>query len=76
MNCGRQGAIISYVTRSVNLSHYYTAIKKCQKLMNLGLMESSSEKRDHIYIITEKGLRFFHEMQKFIAIAQEVKIRY
>lgn len=75
MECGRQGAIISYIARSANLSHY-TAIEKCQKLIDFGLMESSSKKKNRIYIITEKGLQFFQEMQKFIAIAQVVKIRY
>ena len=75
MDCGREGAIISYVARSANLSHY-TAIEKCQKLVDFGLMESVSGKRNRIYIITEKGLQFFQEMQKFIAIIQTVKIRF
>jgi predicted transcriptional regulator len=75
MDCGRQGAIISYIARSANLSHY-TAIEKCQKLVDFGLMESISNKRNRTYIITPKGLQFFEEMQRFIAIVQAVKIRY
>ena len=75
MDRGRQGAIISYIARSANLSHY-TAIEKCRKIVDFGLMESSNDKRSRIYIITEKGIQFFHEMQKFIAVAQAVKIRY
>ena len=75
MDCGRQGAIISYVARSANLSHY-TAIEKCQKLVDFGVIESTIDKRNRTYIITEKGIQFFQEMQKFIAIVQAVKIRY
>ncbi|MGI0061059.1 MAG: winged helix-turn-helix domain-containing protein [Nitrosotalea sp.] len=75
MDCGRQGTIISYVARGANLSHY-AAVKKCQKLVNFGLMESTSDKRSRTYIITEKGIQFFQEMQKFIAIVQAVKIKF
>jgi predicted transcriptional regulator len=75
MNCGRQGAIISHVARNANLSHY-TAIEKCQKLIDFGLMESANDKKNHIFIITEKGLGFLQEMEKFIEIAQAIKIRY
>ncbi|MGI0062187.1 MAG: winged helix-turn-helix domain-containing protein [Nitrosotalea sp.] len=75
MDCGRQGAIISYVARGANLSHY-AAIEKCQKLMDFGLIESANVNRNRTYIITEKGIQFFQEMQKFIIIAHAVKIRY
>ena len=75
MDYGRQGAIISYVARRANLSHY-TAIEKCQKLVDFGLMESARDKRNRTYIITEKGIQFFQEMQKFIETVQEIKIRY
>jgi predicted transcriptional regulator len=74
MDCGRQGAIISSIARRANLSHY-TAIEKCQKLADFRLMESVSDKRNRTYIITEKGIKFFQEMQKFIEIIQAVKIR-
>lgn len=75
LDYGRQGTIISSISRRANLSHY-AAIEKCQKLVNFGLMESTSDKRSRIFIITEKGMQFFQEMQKFIEIAQAVKIRY
>ena len=75
LDCDRYGAIISSITRKANLSHY-TAIEKCQKLMDFGLLESVSNKRNRTFVITEKGMQFFQEMQKFIAIAQAVKIRY
>lgn len=74
VDCGRQGVLISSIARRANLSHY-TAIEKCQKLVNFGLMESISDKRNRVFIITEKGIQFFQEMQKFIEIAQAIKIR-
>ncbi len=72
---GRNGTIISAITRSANLSHY-TAIEKCQKLSDFGLINSTCDKGSRIFTITEKGICFFNEMQKFIEIAQAVKIRY
>ena len=75
MDCGMQGSIISSMARNANLSHY-TALEKCQKLVGFGLMESKSDARNRTFIITEKGIQFFHEMQKFIEMVQSVKIRY
>ena len=75
LDCGRHGAIISSIARKANLSHY-TAIEKCQKLMGFGLLESISNEKSRTFVITEKGMQFFQELQKFIAIAQAVKIRY
>jgi predicted transcriptional regulator len=75
MDCGRNGTIISAIARRANLSHY-TAIEKCQKLSDFGLMDYTSDKRSRIFTITEKGIHFFNEMQQFVEIAQAVKIRY
>jgi predicted transcriptional regulator len=75
MDCGIQGAIISSIARRANLSHY-TAMEKCQKLIDFGLMESKIDKKSRSFVITEKGIQFHHEMQKFLEIAQEIKIRY
>ncbi|MDR3782071.1 MAG: winged helix-turn-helix domain-containing protein [Candidatus Nitrosotalea sp.] len=75
MDCGMQGAIISSIARRANLSHY-TAMEKCQKLIDFGLMESKIDKKSRAFVITEKGIQFYHEMQKFLEIAQEIKIRY
>jgi predicted transcriptional regulator len=75
MDCGMQGAIISSIARRANLSHY-TAMEKCQKLIDFGLMESKINKKSRSFAITEKGIQFYQEMQKFLEIAQEIKIRY
>ena len=75
MDCGKQGAIISSISRRANLSHY-TAVEKCKKLVDFGLIESESDTRTRTYVITEKGVQFFQELQKFIEIIQNIKIRY
>ncbi|HEX5457762.1 MAG TPA: winged helix-turn-helix domain-containing protein [Candidatus Nitrosotalea sp.] len=75
MDCGMQGTIISSIARRANLSHY-TAMEKCQKLIDFGLMESRADKKSRSFVITEKGIKFHQEMQKFLEIAQEIKIRY
>ncbi|MDE1813536.1 MAG: transcriptional regulator [Thaumarchaeota archaeon] len=75
LDCDRHGEIISSIARRANLSHY-TAIEKCQKLIDFGLMKSMTDGRNRTFIITEKGIHFFQEMQKFIETVQEIKIRY
>lgn len=72
---GTQGTIISSIARRANLSHY-AAVDKCQKLIDLGLMISINNGKNHNFIVTEKGIVFFQELQKFIKIAQEVNIRF
>ena len=51
-------------------------MEKCQKLIDFGLMESRTDKKSRSFVITEKGIKFHQEMQKFLEIAQEIKIRY
>ena len=75
MDCGRRGAIISSIARRANLSHY-TVVEKCQKLIDAGLVESTSNNRNHTFVVTEKGIHFFQELRKFIEIAQSIKVRY
>lgn len=75
MESGRQGVIISSISRRANLSHY-AAMEKCQKLIDSGLMDSTNNDGNRSFIITEKGIRFFQEMQKFLEIAQSIKVRY
>ena len=75
MDCGRRGAIVSWIARRANLSHY-AVIEKCEKLINAGLVESTSNHRNHTFVITEKGIRFSQQMQEFAEMAQAIKIRY
>lgn len=75
MDGGTSGAMISSISRRTNLSHN-TLTENCQKLIDAGMVESTSNARNHMFVITEKGIHFFHEMQKFIEVAQLVKIRF
>ena len=73
LDCDRHGATIASIARKANMSHY-AANEKCQNLVNFGLMKSVNNKKSHTFVITEKGTHFFQEIQKFIAIAQAVKL--
>lgn len=74
MDHGTQGTIISSIARISNLSHY-AAIEKCEKLVGFGLMNSRKYKRGQIFTITEKGIQFFRELQRFEEYIQALKIR-
>jgi predicted transcriptional regulator len=75
MDGGRSDTIVSSISRRANLSHY-AVIEKCQKLIDRGLMESISNERNRTFVITEKGIQFFQQLQKFIEKTQEIKIRF
>ncbi|MFZ1075819.1 MAG: winged helix-turn-helix domain-containing protein [Nitrosotalea sp.] len=75
MDCGRHGAIISSISRRANLSHY-AVVEKCQRLIDSRLVESTHDNRNRTFIITEKGIQFFQQLQKFIEKTQEIKIRF
>ena len=75
MSYGREGTIISSIARRANLSHN-TAIDKCQKLVDSGLLESVNNKKNRTFVVTEKGIHFFQQMQEFIEIAESIKVRY
>ncbi len=75
MDSGRGGAMISLISRRTNLSHY-TLTENCQKLIDAGMVKSTNNTRNHIFVITEKGIQFFQELQEFIKIAQSVKLRF
>lgn len=62
LDYGRQGAMISSIARRANLSHYI-AIEKSQKLVDFELMESVSDNRNRIFIVTEKGIQFFRKCE-------------
>jgi predicted transcriptional regulator len=72
MDSGSEGTIISSIARRANLSHD-SAVAKCQKLIDGGLIETKNEKKKRFFVVTEKGIEFFHQIQKFIEIALEIK---
>lgn len=75
MDGGIQGVIVSAISRRANLSHY-AVLEKCQKLIDAGLVESIKDNRNRLFTITEKGIRFFQEFQRFQTIVQTMNLRY
>jgi predicted transcriptional regulator len=72
---GRDGIIVSAISRKANLSHY-AVLDKCEKLVEAGLVESVKNDRNRVYLITEKGLQFFQEFKKFQGLVESMKLRY
>ncbi len=75
MDCGSDGAIVSVIARRANLSHYIV-IEECQRLGDAGLVESVRNKRNHIFRISEEGIKFFIEFQRFLTLVQTMNMRY
>jgi predicted transcriptional regulator len=75
MDGGTQGVIVSAISRRANLSHY-AVLEKCQKLIDAGLVESMKDDRNRLFVITEKGIRFFQEFQRFQSLVQTMNLRY
>ncbi len=75
MDSGMQGTLISEISRKANLSHY-AALGNCRRLALAGLLVAIRTKRNNIFAITEKGIKFYREFQRFHEIAKELKIRY
>jgi predicted transcriptional regulator len=72
---GREGVIVSDISRKANLSHY-AVLDKCQKLVDAGLVGSVKDDRNRKYMVTEKGVQFFQEFQKFQSLVESMNLRY
>ena len=75
MNGGRDGVIVSAISRKANLSHY-AVLDKCEKLVSAGLVESNKNERNRVFIMTEKGLGFIGEFRKFQNLVESMNLRY
>ncbi|MFZ0184337.1 MAG: winged helix-turn-helix domain-containing protein [Nitrosotalea sp.] len=75
MDGGAQGVIVSAISRKANLSHY-AVLEKCQKLIDAGLVESMKAERNRLFRVTDKGIRFFQEFQRFQGVMQGFNLRY
>lgn len=74
-NGGVGGVLVSQITRSANLSHY-AALAKCDKLVDAGLVQYNRSGRCKVFMITEKGRAFVHELEKFKDLADNLNLRY
>ena len=75
MEGGRNGVIVSAISRKANLSHY-AVLDKCEKLVEAGLVESVKNDRNRVYLMTEKGVKFFKEFQQFQSLVESMNLRY
>ena len=74
MNEGQNGVAVLALSRKANLSHF-TAIDKCEKLINAGLIETRRDDRTHRFMMTEKGLKFFDEFKRFQNLLESMGLR-
>jgi predicted transcriptional regulator len=72
---GREGVIVSVIGRRANLSHY-PVLKKCDLLIDAGLIVCSMANQNKIFTITEKGLRFSQEYDAFKKLVESLNLRY
>src|SRR5438093_3624026 len=75
MESGRQGVIVSGISRRANLSHN-ALMEKCQKLVGAGLVQSMWSDRKRLFKVTEKGVWFFQELEKFRGMVSQMNIRH
>ncbi len=75
MDGGRDGVIISAISRKANLSHY-AVLDKCEKLVTAGLVDSVKNERNRLFMITAKGLEFFQEFRRFQDLVESMNLRY
>ena len=75
MEGGRQGTIVSAISRRANLSHY-AVIEKCEKLSSAGLVQTLRTDKNRLYTITEKGIEFVQEFRKFQSLLDALNLRY
>ncbi len=75
MDGGREGVIVSAISRKANLSHY-AVLDKCEKLVTAGLGDSVKNERNRLFMITEKGLEFFQEFRRFQDLVESMNLRY
>ncbi len=75
MEGGRDGVIVSAISRRANLSHY-AVLDKCDKLVIAGLVDSIKNDRNRVFMITEKGLQYFQEFRRFQSLVESMNLRY
>jgi len=75
MEGGRNGVIVSAISRKANLSHY-AVLDKCEKLVEAGLVDSIKNDRNRLFLMTEKGVRFFQEFRRFQSLVESMNLRY
>ena len=74
LNGGRDGVLVSKISRYANLSHY-TALKKCDKLIDAGILELVQDGRNKLFVVSDRGIVFFNEFKRFHAVVTSLNLK-
>lgn len=72
---GQNGTNVSNIAHKANLSHQ-TVIESCKQLVDSGLVEQHLDKRNRIFQMTDKGMMFFKEIDRFQSIVCSLNLKY
>ncbi len=72
---GENGALISTVSRMVNLSHY-GALEKCQKLLDAGLIAIRDNVKTRLLVATEDGINCLQHIQAFALFIEASNLKF
>lgn len=75
MDAGAEGVRVSRISQKANLSHN-TVVYNCQRLIDADMVRTYKSSKKNIFVVTDKGIRFFHELQRFQNMIRAVNIRY
>lgn len=71
---GMEGTIATKVANISGVT-YVETIKKCQKLVDVGFLESWREGRLLLFRTTQKGLEFLSGVQQILDVARSINLR-
>ncbi len=66
---GRDGVIVSVISRKANLPHSAT-VQKCERLASAGLVESHRAGRNRVFSLTSNGIEFFGHLRAFQGVME------
>ena len=73
-NNGRDGVLISVISRHAGISHN-SVLDKCQKLLDAGLLRADIGNKSRRYFVTEEGLQFYSMLRKYAELLQTINGR-
>lgn len=75
MDAGADGIAISKISQKANLSHG-VVVYNCKRLTDAEIIKTNKINKKYIFVITEKGIKIFHEFQRFHEMTSKINIRY
>ena len=68
---GRDGVIVSVISRKANLPHNAT-VQKCERLASAGLVQSHRIGRNRMFALTSAGIEFFGHLRAFQGVMERM----